>query len=55
MRDNDKYRYIVSKDENGGFWYAHMKGYPYIPVFGSIGSKSHAMKVAKTMNETSGR
>lgn len=40
-------RYTVSKDKNGR-WYAHMKGYPNIPVFGSISEKkSEAMEYAK--------
>jgi hypothetical protein len=43
--------YTVSKDEHGN-WYAHMRSYPYVPVFGSIGSKARAQRVARLMNET---
>ena len=31
-------------------WYCHMKGFNYIPVFGSIGTKQHAEKVCRNMN-----
>lgn len=31
-------------------YYCHEKGYDYIPVFGSIGSKEKANKVCKMMN-----
>jgi hypothetical protein len=33
-------------------WYCHHKGYPYIPVFGSIGDKKKAQKVCKLYNKT---
>lgn len=40
-------RYTVSKDKSGR-WYAHMKGCPNIPVFGSLSEKkSEAMEYAK--------
>ena len=40
--------YTVSKDEESGMWYAHMVGYPYVPVFGSFRKrKSDAFKIAK--------
>lgn len=45
-------KYVVSKDDKTGLWYAHLSGYPYVPVFGSISeSKSHAMKAARERNE----
>lgn len=41
-------RYTVSKDIKSGLWYAHMKGFAYIPVFGSFcKKKSDAMEYAK--------
>ena len=40
--------YTVSKDTKSGLWYAHMKGYAYIPVSGSFSEKkSEAMEYAK--------
>lgn len=37
--------YTVSQKD--GVWYAHMTGYPYIPVFGSFSeSKQEALKWA---------
>lgn len=48
--------YVVSKlpkDSTG--YYCHMRNYPNIPVFGSIGDKSKAMAVCRTMNESLGR
>lgn len=44
-------RYTVSKDIKTGLWYAHMRGYNYIPVAGSISEKkSEAMEYAKMYN-----
>lgn len=41
-------RYTVSKDNKSGLWYAHMKGYAYVPVCGSFSEKkSEAMEYAK--------
>lgn len=31
-------------------WYCHKKGYDYIPVFGSIGTKKHAESVCRVYN-----
>lgn len=31
-------------------YYCHMRKYPNIPIFGSIGTKQHAMKYAKMYN-----
>ena len=42
--------YVISYDSSGGFWYCHKRGFPYIPVFGSIGSKSKATKICRIMN-----
>ena len=40
-------RYTVSKDKSG-LWYAHMKGYAYVPVSGSFSEKkSEVMEYAK--------
>lgn len=44
-------KYIVSRDSKSGAWYAHMDGYSYIPVTGSISeSKRIAMEYAKLYN-----
>ena len=41
-------RYTVSKDSKSGLWYAHMKGYAYVPICGSFSEKkSEAMEYAK--------
>lgn len=45
-------RYTVSKDNKSGLWYAHQTGYAYVPVFGSFGTKAHALKFAKMYNKT---
>lgn len=43
--------YTVSKDSKSGMWYAHAKGYPYLPVAGSFSEKkSEAMEYAKMYN-----
>jgi len=43
--------YTVSKDVKSGLWYAHMRGYPHIPVGGSFSKKkSEAMEYAKMYN-----
>jgi hypothetical protein len=43
--------YTVSKDTKSGMWYAHAKGYSYIPVAGSFSEKkSEAMEYAKMYN-----
>lgn len=31
-------------------WYCHKKGYDYIPVMGSIGTKQHAESVCRAYN-----
>lgn len=31
---------------NGKYWYAHVRGYPAIPVLGSFGTKKYAMTIA---------
>lgn len=35
--------YTVSKDSKSGLWYAHMKGFPYIPVMGSFSKKNRRL------------
>lgn len=43
--------YTVSQDKKSGLWYAHKKGYSYIPVAGSFSEKkSEAMEYAKMFN-----
>lgn len=48
--------YVVSEKTEGGnrFFYCHQRGYPYIPVFGSIGDKKRANKVCHMMNQSVG-
>lgn len=36
-------------------YYVHMKGYAYVPVFGSFGSYSHAKSVADMYNLKEGK
>lgn len=44
-------KYIVSKDNKSGMWYAHLDGFPYVPVGGSFSAKkSEAMEYAKMYN-----
>lgn len=44
-----KLRYTVSKLKEGD-WYAHMVGYPGIPVWGSFGNKNFALhRAAESM------
>ncbi len=43
--------YIISKDNDSGLWYVHMRGYANIPVTGSFSKKqSEAMEYAKMCN-----
>lgn len=46
--------YVVSKDDRSGAWYCHRRGYPYIPVFGSIGDKAKAMGICRMYNKSHG-
>ena len=46
--------YVISKDEKSGAWYCHMRGYSYIPVMGSIGTKATAQKMCHIMNRSVG-
>lgn len=48
---NSKRAYTVSKDQKSGLWYAHMKGFGYIPIAGSFSrNKGEAMEYAKMYN-----
>lgn len=47
--------YVISRTKDGLYWYCHMRGYDYIPVFGSIGDKEKAQKVCDMMNKSVGR
>ena len=51
-------KYVISKGydkiTHEEFWYCHLEGYGYVPVFGSIGTKSHAKKYAAMMNKNKG-
>ena len=49
--------YVTEKqtDKNGEtFYYCHRKGFPNVPVFGSIGSYQKAKSVCDTYNESVG-
>ena len=49
--------YVIEKktDKNGEtFYYCHRKGFPYVPVFGSIGSYQKAKSVCDMYNESVG-
>lgn len=52
--DKRRKPYVISQDQKSGLWYCHMRGYPYIPVFGSIGDKSKATKVKNMYNKSVG-
>lgn len=44
-------KYTVSKDIKSELWYAHMKGFDYVPIAGSFSEKkSEAMEYAKMYN-----
>ena len=44
-------KYIISQDEKTGLYYAHPKGFDYIPVSGSFSKKrTEAMEYAKMYN-----
>lgn len=44
-------QYTTSKDSKNGLWYAHQKGFSYIPIAGSFSEKkSDAMEYAKMYN-----
>ena len=42
--------YVISQDKKTGDWYCHMRGYPHIPVFGSVGNKAKANAYCRMMN-----
>jgi hypothetical protein len=42
--------YTISQDSKSGAWYCHKKGYPNIPVFGSIGDKKKAQEICRIRN-----
>ena len=52
-------QYVISKDydkvTHEEFYYCHMTGYPYVSVFGSIGTKQHAKKYCDMMNRSIGQ
>ena len=43
-------KYMRGCNSEEEYWYCHMKGYDYIPVFGSIGSKKQAEDICKAYN-----
>ena len=43
--------YTISQEKKSGAWYCHKRGFPYVPVLGSIGDKAKAQKVCRLMNE----
>ena len=54
----DRPKYVVNFDHDKitheKFYYCHLRGFPYCPVFGSIGSYQKASAVCRTMNESIG-
>ena len=56
MREKEKAGkpYVVAQDTKSGAYYCHMRGYPNIPVFGSIGDKRKANRVCKEYNRSVG-
>lgn len=43
--------YVVSRNPGTtDEWYCHLNRYPYMPVFGSIGSKEQAIKACRERN-----
>ena len=46
--------YVVSQDTKSGAYYCHMRGYPNIPVIGSIGDKRKANRVCREYNRSVG-
>ena len=49
-----KLPYVISQDQKSRAWYCHGRGYPKIPVFGSIGNKEKASAVCRIMNDSLG-
>lgn len=50
MKQSNK-PYTISQDRKSGLWYAHMRGFPYIPYAGSFcEKKSDAAEYAKMLN-----
>lgn len=45
-----KYGDPAAEHDGVELWYCHKKGYDYIPVFGSIGTKKEAAAVCRTYN-----
>lgn len=51
MSGQSNHSYTASKDQKSGLWYAHMKGFGYIPIAGSFSrNKGEAMEYAKMYN-----
>lgn len=52
--EGDAVSYTVSQDKTSGLWYVHMKGYAYVPVFGTFReTKKEAKKLLKYYNQRS--
>ena len=50
-------KYTISStlaDSGKMVWYCHLEGFSNVPVFGSIGSKRHAVKYMHMMNVSIG-
>ena len=41
---------VIEDGDGSPVWYCHMKGFPRVPVFGSIGTKQKAAAVCRTRN-----
>lgn len=46
--------YIKNIPKGENVYYCHQRGYPHIPVFGSIGDKKKANEVCRLMNRDCG-
>lgn len=42
--------YLKNAPAGTEYWYCHKKGFPYIPVWGSIGTKKEAEAVCRQYN-----
>jgi hypothetical protein len=44
------HKYAYNFLTGGDLYYCHKRGFPHIPVFGSVGDKKKAVKACKEMN-----
>lgn len=46
--------YVISQERKSGAWYCHKRGWPNIPVFGSVGDKEKAAETCRIRNSSYG-